>query len=306
VTNPPRIVVTGAAGQLGRELAAQLAPHGTVIALARPQLDIADADALRTSLRTLAPDLIVNAAAYTDVDRAETERDRAFAVNATAPAVIAEHARATGTLVVHYSTDYVFDGAARVPYDEAAATAPLNVYGASKRAGEVALLDGGASALVLRTSWVYGLAGRNFLLTIRRLAATRDELRIVDDQWGVPNWTRALAAATVRLVAGGLTPLRERAGLYHMSARGAATWFAFARAIVGDVERPRVVPIATADYPTAARRPAYAVLDTRRFEQTFGFALPPWQQSLVDCLADRAEPACAATVGCPPAAGNAR
>jgi len=306
VTARPRIVVTGAHGQLGRELCAQLAPHAAVIALARADVDVGDADALRATLAALAPDVVVNAAAYTDVDRAESERDRAFAVNATAPAVIAGHARANGTLVVHYSTDYVFDGTAHVPYDESAPTAPLNVYGASKRAGEVALLDSGAAALVLRTSWVYGLAGRNFLLTIRRLAATRDELRIVDDQWGVPNWTRALAAATVRLVAGGLAPLRERAGLYHMSARGATTWFAFARAIVGEVERPRVVPIASSDYPTAARRPAYAVLDTRRFEQTFGFALPPWERSLADCLADRAEPASAAAVGCPPAEGNAR
>jgi dTDP-4-dehydrorhamnose reductase len=292
-----RIVVTGAHGQLGRELVARLATHGTVSALGRADVDMADADALRTALRALAPDLVVNAAAYTDVDRAESERDRAFAVNATAPAVIAEHARAHGAVVIHYSTDYVFDGAARVPYDEAAATAPLNVYGASKRAGELALLDSGAAALVLRTSWVYGLAGRNFLVTMRRLAATRDELRIVDDQWGVPNWTRALAAATVRLVGGGLPSLRERVGLYHMSARGATTWFAFARAIVGEVARPQVVPITSADYPTAARRPAYAVLDTRRFEQTFGFALPAWPQSLDDCLADRAEPGGLATVG---------
>ena len=292
-----RIVVTGAQGQLGRELVARLGAHGTVSALSRAELDIADAEALRATLRTLAPDLVVNAAAYTDVDRAESERDRAFAVNGIAPAVIAEHAREQGTVVIHYSTDYVFDGAARVPYDEDAATAPLNVYGASKRAGEIALLAGGVPALVLRTSWVYGLAGRNFLLTIRRLAATRDELRIVDDQWGVPNWTRALAAATVRLVGGGLPSLRERAGLYHMSARGATTWFAFARAIVGDVERPRVVPIRSADYPTAARRPDYAVLDTRRFEQTFGFALPAWPRSLDDCLADRAEPGGLAAVG---------
>src|SRR6478609_8075305 len=160
--------------------------------------------------------------------RPRTPTSTARKASAIAPAVIGEHARAHGALVVHYSTDYVFDGTARAPYDESAATAPLNVYGASKRAGEVALLDSGASALVLRTSWVYGLAGRNFLLTIRRLAATREELRIVDDQWGVPNWTRALAAATVRLVAGGLAPLGERAGLYHVSARGAATWFAFA------------------------------------------------------------------------------
>jgi dTDP-4-dehydrorhamnose reductase len=302
----PRIVVTGAQGQLGIELVRTLTPLGDVVALTRAIVDMADPDALRSALRLQAPDLIVNAAAYTDVERAETERDRAFAVNATAAAVLAEHARAAGAVLLHYSTDYVFDGTRRAPYDEDAPTAPLNVYGASKRAGEVAVLDSGAAALVLRTSWVYGLAGRNFLLTMRRLAQTRDELRVVADQWGVPNWTRALASATVRLVAAGLPYLRARAGLYHMSASGATTWFAFARAIVGDVERPRVVPIDTADYPTAARRPAYAVLDTRRFERTFGFALPAWQQSLADCLDDRAEPPGDARVGCPPGDASAR
>jgi dTDP-4-dehydrorhamnose reductase len=295
-----RIVVAGAHGQLGRELCAALAPHGDVVALARDVVDVADADALRAALRVHAPDLIVNAAAYTDVDRAESEPDRAHAVNAVAPDVMAEHARAHDALLVHYSTDYVFDGMQRTPYDEDAPTAPLNVYGASKRAGEVAVQQSGAAALVLRTSWVYGRAGRNFMLTMQRLAATRDELRVVDDQWGVPNWTRALAAATVRLVAAGLPYLAARSGLYHMSASGATTWCAFARAIVGDVERPRVVPITTADYPTAARRPAYAVLDTRRFERTFGFALPPWRQSLDDCLHDRAEPTGMSTVAGPP------
>jgi dTDP-4-dehydrorhamnose reductase len=306
VSAAPRILVTGAHGQLGRELVVALAPLGTVIPLTRAAVDVGDPDALRAALASQAPDLIVNAAAYTDVDRAESDRERAFAVNATAPGVLASHARAHGAVLVHYSTDYVFDGAQRTPYGEDAPTAPLNVYGASKRAGEVAVQDSGAAALVLRTSWVYGLAGRNFLLTIRRLAATRDELTIVADQWGVPNWTRALATATVRLVARGLPYLGARSGLYHVSASGATTWYDFARAIVGDVERPRVVPISTADYPTAARRPAYAVLDTRRFESTFGFALPAWRQSLADCLADRAEPSGAGTVACPPAGGSAR
>ena len=159
------------------------------------------------------------------------------------------------------------------------------MYGATKLEGERAIAAVGAHALVLRTSWVYGLRGKNFLLTIRRLAAERDELRVVDDQIGVPNWSRALAAATARIVGAGLPALGERAGLYHLSCRGQASWYDFARAIVGDVARPRVVPIATADYPTPARRPAYGVLDTARFERTFGFALPDWREELADCLA---------------------
>ena len=285
------ILVTGAQGQLGFELAAALAPHGRVVALDRNGLDLEDATAIREALALHAPALIVNAGAYTAVDRAEYDSVRAFVVNAEAPETMAHHARETGAVLVHYSTDYVFDGAKHTPYDEDDAPAPHSVYGSSKLAGERAVLASGAAALVFRTSWVYGLRGRNFLLTIRRLAAERDELRIVADQVGVPNWCRELARATARLVANGLPYLRDRAGLYHMSASGATTWYDFTRAIVGDVARPRVVPITTADYPTPARRPAYAVLSTTRFERTFGFALPPWQQSLAECKASPPEPA---------------
>jgi dTDP-4-dehydrorhamnose reductase len=299
-------VVTGANGQLGHELAAALSASGTVIALDRAALDLEDAGAIRAALREHAPDLVVNAAAYTEVDRAESERDRAFAVNATAPEAMAAHARERGALLIHYSTDYVFDGAARTPYAESAPTRPLNAYGESKLAGEAAIEASGADAIVLRTSWVYGLRGRNFLLTIRRLAATRDELRIVADQTGTPNWCRELARATARLVERGLPYLRERRGLYHLSARGAATWYDFARAIVGEAGKPRVVPIATAEYPTPARRPAYGVLDTALFERTFGFALPDWRRSLADCVNNPAEPPAVAQVGCPPSGRVAR
>jgi dTDP-4-dehydrorhamnose reductase len=290
VAEGPSILVTGARGQLGCELAAALAPLGRVTALDRAALDLADAAALEASLRALDPQLIVNAAAYTAVDQAERERDAAFAVNATAPAVMAGHAKAHGALLIHYSTDYVFDGARRTPYDEDAPAAPLNVYGASKLAGEQAIAASGAAALVLRTSWVYGLRGRNFLLTIRRLAATRDVLAVVDDQVGTPNWCRELARATAALVARGLPYLTARSGLYHLSAQGATTWHGFARAILGDASHPRVDAIATADYPTPARRPAYAVLDTARFSRTFGLALPDWRTSLAECLRAPAEP----------------
>ena len=285
------ILVTGANGQVGFELAHWLQPHGRVVAIDSDTLDLADPDAIARTMRELSPALVVNAAAYTAVDQAEKERDLAFAINAVAPGVLADEAKRAGAVLVHYSTDYVFDGAARTPYDEHAPTGPLSVYGATKLEGERRVVASGAAALVFRTSWVYGLRGRNFLLTIRRLAAEREELRIVADQAGVPNWCRTLAQATARVVAKGLPYLRERAGLYHLSSGGSTTWYEFARAIVGDVPLPRVVPIATADYPLPARRPAYGVLGTAKFERTFGFALPSWRDALAECVASPAEPA---------------
>ena len=297
MSDTPTILVTGARGQLGCELAAALTLHGRVVALNRAALDLADAQALRAALRLHAPALIVNAAAYTAVDRAESDVAAATRINADAPRIMAEHARSHGAVLIHYSTDYVFDGTAREPYDEEAPTGPQSVYGATKLAGEEAIRASGAAALVLRTSWVYGLRGSNFLLTMRRLAAERDELRIVADQFGVPNWCRELARATARLVGRGMPYLARHSGLYHMSAGGVASWFEFARAIVGDVPRPRVVPITTADYPTPARRPAYAVLSTVRFERTFGFALPHWRASLAECVNNPAEPPGPVAVG---------
>lgn len=286
----PTILVTGANGQLGFELVRLLAPVGDVVAADRGGLDLANADAVVAAVKDLQPDLIVNAGAYTAVDLAEKEADRAAAVNARAPGILAEEAKRIGAVLIHYSTDYVFDGERTTPYAEDAPTAPLNVYGATKLAGERAIGAVGGHALIFRTSWVYGLRGRNFLLTIRRLAAERDELRVVADQIGVPNWCRALAEATVRIVGANPAALVDRRGIYHLSARGAASWYDFARGIVGDIATPRIVPIATAEYPLPARRPAYGVLDTSRFEATFGFALPDWRDALARCLASPADP----------------
>jgi dTDP-4-dehydrorhamnose reductase len=282
----PRILLTGAQGQVGFELARLLPAYGELTATDRSTLDLADVAAIVATMRAVRPDLVVNAGAYTAVDLAERERAAAFAVNATAPQVLAEEARRCGALLVHYSTDYVFDGTASTPYDEDAPTGPQNVYGESKLEGEHAIAESGADALVLRTSWVYGLHGKNFLRTIRRLSAERDELKIVADQFGTPNWSRSLAEATCTLVARGLPDLRERAGLYHFSCTGVTSWHGFAAAIVGDAPTPRVLPITTAEYPTPARRPAYGVLAGDRFRRTFGFALPAWQDALAACLAE--------------------
>jgi dTDP-4-dehydrorhamnose reductase len=286
VTGP--ILVTGASGQLGAELATLLAPHGRVVATTHADLDLADADAIVAAMRRWQPSLVLNAAAYTAVDAAEKETALADAVNGVAPGILAEEAKRVGAPLIHYSTDYVFDGRATAPYDEDAPVHPLSAYGRSKLAGERAVAATGADALVLRTSWVYSRRGRNFLTTMQRLARERPELRVVDDQTGAPNWARELARATARIVANGRHWIAERRGLYHLTARGTTTWYGFARAILADVPGTRIVPITTAEYPTPATRPRWSVLDPARFERTFGFALPDWHSSLAECLASDA------------------
>lgn len=289
----PRILVTGAEGQLGFELVRELAPLATVVATGRTELDLADKDAIVAAMRAHAPDLVINAAAYTGVDQAEREPAKAQAINAIAPGILAEEAQRSGALLIHYSTDYVFDGLQQAAYTEDAPTRPCNVYGHSKLDGERAIEASGACALVLRTSWVYGRRGRNFLLTMKSLARERDELRVVADQHGTPNWSRTLARATARVIAGGVAGLRERAGLYHLSCTGTTTWFGFATRIVSEAQLelaregkklPRVVPITTAQYPTPAHRPANSALDATKFMQTFGCVLPPWEHALAECM----------------------
>jgi dTDP-4-dehydrorhamnose reductase len=279
-------LLIGSAGQLGRELARVLPAHGHVLALDRAALDLADGDAIVAAVRGARPQFIVNAAAYTAVDRAESEPERAIAINARGPGILADEARRAGALLIHYSTDYVFDGESDAAYDEDSTPRPINVYGQSKLDGEHAIAAAAGASLVLRTSWVYGRSGQNFLTTMRRLGAERDELRVVSDQIGTPNWSRSLAAMTAALLGLGGAFLGERAGLYHASGAGSTSWFGFARAIFAGADRPRVVPITSDQYPTAARRPRRSVLSSTKFADTFGFSLPPWEHMLRDCLSE--------------------
>jgi dTDP-4-dehydrorhamnose reductase len=282
-----RILLTGAQGQVGWELARMLAPAHELRAVDRAELDLSDADAIVRVVREFRPQAIVNAAAYTAVDKAETEPETAHAINARAPGILAEEARRLGAALLHYSTDYVFDGEKKTPYVETDTTNPINVYGKSKLAGEEAVMASGAAALVLRTSWVYARRGRNFLLTIERLASEREELRIVADQIGVPNWARTLAWASAQLLDSGVGRIAERRGLYHLSCSGQASWYDFAKAIVGEVDRPRILPIATSEYPLPARRPAYGVLCGDKLAAAFGLALPAWRDALEACQKEK-------------------
>ena len=289
-----RVLVTGSRGQVGAEVARSLAARAEVIAHQRATLDLSHPDEIRASIRAARPDVIVNAAAYTAVDRAETERDLAQAVNGAAPGVIAAEAKRAGALLVHYSTDYVFDGANLRPYAEGDAPHPLNVYGETKLAGERAIEASGAAYVILRTSWVYGPSGRNFLLTILA-AAAKPELRVVDDQRGAPTSSLALARATVEILstrgtgaidAGSLAAAKERSGLYHASARGETTWHGFAQAILerrarrGDFRMPALIAIPTREYPTPARRPANSMLSNAKLEAAFGVRLADWREGL--------------------------
>jgi dTDP-4-dehydrorhamnose reductase len=276
-----KILLTGRSGQVGWELERSLAPLGQVTASDLATLDLADADATRRAVRAAKPDMIVNAAAYTAVDKAESERDAAFAVNATAPGVLAEESKRAGALLVHYSTDYVFDGTKQAPYAEDDPPNPLNVYGASKLAGERAIVASGCRHLILRTSWVYGPRGSNFMLTMLRLARERPELQVVDDQIGAPTSSLAIARATAQLLR------RGAGGLYHLTAAGAVTWCGFARAILAraGIATP-VRAIRTEDYPTPAKRPRNSRLDCSRLRADFGLSLAPWEEQLSEVTFD--------------------
>lgn len=285
------IVLTGPRGQIGFELRRALAPLGRVVACDRERLDLAEPDSIRRVLDEIRPTLVVNAAAYTAVDDAESEPALAMAVNAEAPGVLAEETRRLDAGLVHYSTDYVFPGTAERPYREDDPTAPLGVYGTSKRSGEEAIGAVGAGAMILRTGWVYGRRGRNFLLTVERLARERERLTIVDDQVGAPTWCRLVAEATAQLLVPGrgalAAYLRERGGLYHLSCAGSVSWCGFARRILAMRGADTVVEaIETRDYPTPAARPAYSVLDNSRVAAEHGIHMPDWEEALALALAE--------------------
>ena len=280
------ILLTGSNGQIGWELRRTLTTLGRVTALDRRGMDLADPDSIRSAIRACDPQIIINAAAYTAVDQAESEPELALAVNGAAPGIMAEEAKKLGALLVHYSTDYVFDGAKTAPYAEEDAPNPGNVYGRSKLAGERAIAASGARHLIFRTSWVYGARGKNFLRTLLRLAQERAELRIVDDQVGAPTWCRAIAEATAQVLACMQTrDASDTYGTYHLSAAGSTSWYGFARAILGHAGSScKVVPIPTREYPLPARRPANSVLSNARFSARFGIALPEWAEALKLCL----------------------
>jgi dTDP-4-dehydrorhamnose reductase len=296
-----RILLVGQQGQVAYELERALSCLGEVITRSRttdPGLDLSKPKTLRATVDTLAPDLIVNAAAYTQVDRAESEIEATYAINTESVGELALACRDHEIPLIHYSTDYVFDGRGTVPYREMDATGPIGVYATSKALGEEKIRETGIPHLILRTAWVYGLRGQNFLNTMLRLMAERESLGIVDDQIGAPTWSRQIAEATTLMLAQQLRDhrivLSDKAGTYHLSAGGTTTWFGFAKSIRekgmaqgyfdGSVAELRA--ITTKDYPTPAQRPAYSVLDNARLFENFGIQLPHWDHSLSLCLED--------------------
>jgi dTDP-4-dehydrorhamnose reductase len=307
----PAILLIGTNGQVGRELNNTLPRIGEVTALDRQRLDLAQPEEIRRAIRTFHPAFIVNAAAYTAVDKAESEETVAQAINAEAAGVMAEEAKKIGAALIHYSTDYVFDGSKTTPYVEDDPPNPKNVYGRTKLEGERAIQASGAKHLIFRTAWVYATQGRNFLLTILRLATQREEIRIVRDQIGAPTLNSEIARATTSILAqisgteGGLRSLPDVSGIYHMTAGGETSWYDFTNAILEEAAKTpksapwfvaatsslplitrRVIPITTGEYPTPARRPAYSVLSNARLNRAFSLQLPDWRKQLHSVFAN--------------------
>ena len=301
----PKILLIGKTGQVGSELLQFLLQLGEVVAPARSQMDLSEPNDIRGTIREVRPEVIVNAAAYTAVDQAEGEEEKARIINAEAPRVIAKEAKAIGAVIVHYSTDYVFDGLKRTPYEESDRANPMNVYGKTKLEGEEAIRSTGVPHLIFRTSWVYATRGRNFLLTILRLTTEREELRIVRDQVGAPTWSREIAGATAEILSQVLagnsaaSEFTRHCGTYHMTAAGETTWFDFAKAILEEAAHTpqdtpwfaaatggsplitnRVLPITTQEYPSPAARPAYSVLSNALLTRTFGVQMQDWRMQL--------------------------
>lgn len=289
-----KILLFGKNGQLGWELRRTLAPLGDITALDYEDIDLVDTDALSGRIAELRPELIVNASAYTDVDGAERDRDKAFAINAAAPGVMAEYASKADAVLVHYSTDYVFDGRKGEPYAEDDPAAPLNVYGASKLAGEQAVTAAGGAHLILRTAWLYSMRGNNFVTKVLHWSRLHENLHIVDDQISNPTWARILAQLTAHVLARGPAHVRERSGLYHLAGGGYASRFDWAQKILEFDPRPeeqkatQVLRAATSDIPTPAVRPSFSALNCERFAEVFELRAPAWEHELKLALADTA------------------
>ena len=288
-----RILISGQHGQVSTELQHHLKTLGELVVPGRGQFDLTDAQQLRQQVQRVRPDLIINAAAYTAVDQAETEPQVAFAINAVAPGILAEEAAALGIPLIHYSTDYVFDGSKSSPYTEDDEPNPLGVYGQSKLAGEQAISAVQGQHLILRTSWVYSAHGRNFLLTMQRLLQEKPELRVVADQIGAPTWAGTIARSTLALIERWQAGQTGAWGTYHLTAQGETSWFGFAQAI-GEALRAQgkpcanLIPIPSSDYPTPATRPLNSRLDGRRLQREWGVSQPDWQTALHECLAEQA------------------
>jgi len=296
---PRKILVLGRTGQVGWELRHKLACLGEIVSVEYPEIDFTKPETLRAAVQSVRPEILVNAAAYTAVDKAEAAPELALAINGAAPGILAEEARKIGALLVHYSTDYVFDGSGKRPWTETDAPAPLNAYGKTKLAGDQAIQTSGCDHLIFRTSWVYGWRGSNFLLTMLKLAKQKKELSIVDDQVGAPTSAECIAQATSDVLAPGGAGIQRRSGIYNLTSSGETTWFGFTKAILSEAAvrfgspLPNLVPILTADYPTPAKRPANSRLSCERLEQTFGVTLPHWEQALslvLDTLAEGSSP----------------
>ena len=321
----PTILLTGRTGQLGSELHRLLPGLGEVIAPDRKEVDLREPEKIRQIMRNVKPQLLVNAAAYTAVDAAETDEANALAVNSEAPLLLAQEAKKLGAMLVHFSTDYVFDGSKKAPYVETDPPVPLNAYGRTKLAGEQAIRSSGADHLIFRTSWVYATQGRNFLLTILRLATEREELKVIDDQIGSPTSAVDLAEATTAILAGMIARAKDQLtlpsvdGIYHMTAADYTTWYEFAKAILEETAstrqnlpwltsatkgRPiiarRVLPISTRAFGSPTHRPAYSVLSNARLKEAFGITLPAWRTQLQKCFSPARFPAN------PPAAVSSR
>ncbi len=289
--NSPRILLFGRNGQIGWHLCRTLASLGDVTAVDYPDVDFSSADSIRIAMRSLRPTVVVNAAAYTAVDEAESRSDLAMAINGIAPGIIAEEAKRQSSIVIHYSTDYVFDGTKPDHYVESDPPNPLSVYGRSKLAGDLAIQAAGCDHLIFRTSWVYGSRGKNFLLTMLRLAQQRPELRIINDQIGAPTASDFIAQATTAVLAQILSPGASKriegcSGIYNLTNSGETSWFGFAEALLNlagakmGLNVPRLLPITTSEYPLPAKRPSNSRLSTRKVQDTFGILIPTWQDSL--------------------------